>query len=299
MQAPLRTALFQTTRCWTTNAKTGLMALLTLLAINNSAIAAEGKLLATSGITQVEGSGGGGLVPWAPLAGYGSRDEIGASAFASSVNIADYRLLGLGAAVGIYDRVELSVAQQTFDIDAAAVEIRQNILGIKARIHGDVIYGKCPQISAGIQYKNLVDESTADAVGADNSKQGTDFYVSGTRVLLGALGGYNALANLTLRATKANQMGLLGYGGDKNDRYKIQAETSLAVLFGRHVAVGVEYRQKPDNLSYAREDDWKDIFIAYVPNKQFSLTAAWVDLGSIAGEDNQTGVYLSLTGNLF
>jgi hypothetical protein len=293
MQAPFRTSPFLTTK-----ANPCLLALLTSLAINNSAIAAEGKLLATSGVTQVEGSGGGGIVPWATLAGYGSRDEIGAAAFASTVDVADYRLQSLGAGVGIYDRVELSVAQQTFDIDAAAVEIRQNILGIKARIHGDVVYGKCPQISAGIQYKNLVDETIADAVGADNSKQGTDFYVSGTRVFLGALGGYNALANLTLRATKANQMGLLGYGGDKNDGYKIQAETSLAVLFGRHVAVGVEYRQKPDNLSYAEEDDWKDIFIAYVPSKQFSLTAAWVDLGSIAGEDDQTGVYLSLTGNL-
>jgi hypothetical protein len=256
-------------------------------------------LLATSGITEVEGAGGGGLVPWATLSGYGSRDEIGASAFASTVDVSDYRLHSLGAGVGIYDRVELSVAQQTFDINALEGEIRQNILGVKARIYGDVVYGRCPQISAGIQYKNLVDEDIAVAVGADNSKQGTDVYVSGTRVFLGALGGYNALANLTLRGTKANQMGLLGYGGDENDSYKLQAETSLAVLFGRHIAVGIEYRQKPDNLSYAEEDDWKDIFVAYVPGKQFSLTAAWVDLGSIAGEEDQKGIYLSLTGNLF
>jgi hypothetical protein len=271
---------------------------LALTAVTHIAVAGEGKLLATSGVTQVEGAGGGGIVPWATLSGYGSRDEIGASAFASTVDVSDYRLHSVGVGVGLYDRVELSVAQQTFDITAAAGEIRQNILGVKAKIYGDVVYGKCPQISAGIQYKNLVDETIADAVGADNSKQGTDIYVSGTRVFLGALGGYNAIANLTLRGTRANQMGLLGYGGDKNDRYKLQAETSLAVLFGRHVAVGVEYRQKPDNLSYAEEDDWKDVFVAYVPSKQFSLTAAWVDLGSIAGADNQTGVYLSLTGNL-
>jgi len=273
--------------------------LLTLVATTTIANAADGKLLATSGVTQVEGAGGGGIVPWATLSGYGSRDEIGASAFASTVDVSDYRLNSLGLGVGFYDRVELSVAQQTFNIDAAAGEIRQNILGIKAKIHGDVVYGNWPQISVGIQYKNLVDEKIADAVGADNSKQGADFYVSGTRVFLGALAGYNALANLTLRETKANQMGLLGYGGDKNDGYKLQAEGSLAVLFGRHIAVGVEYRQKPDNLSYAKEDDWKDVFIAYVPSKQFSVTAAWVDLGSIAGEDDQTGLYLSLTGQLY
>lgn len=276
-----------------------LLSLLAAFSIVGNTIAGEGKLLATSGVTQVEGAGGGGIVPWATLSGYGSRDEIGASAFASTVDVSDYRLQSLGAGIGLYDRVELSVTEQTFDINAMAGEIRQNIIGVKARIVGDVVYGNWPQISAGIQYKNLVDETIAEAVGADNSKQGTDIYVSGTRVFLGALGGYNALANLTLRGTKANQMGLLGFGGDDNSSYELQAETSLALLLGRHIAVGIEYRQKPDNLSYAEEDDWKDVFIAYVPSKQFSITAAWVDLGSIAGEDDQTGVYLSLTGLLF
>ena len=30
-----------------------------------------------------------------------------------------------------------------------------------------------------------------------------------------------------------------------------------------------------------REDDWKDIFIAWAPSKNLSLTLAWVDLGHI------------------
>ncbi|MDQ6679747.1 MAG: DUF3034 family protein, partial [Pseudomonadota bacterium] len=63
------------------------------------------------------------------------------------------------------------------------------------------------------------------------------------------------------------------------------------------VAVGVEYRAKPDNLAFAgsafREDDWKDIFIAWAPNKHISLTAAWADLGNIVGHDHQRALYLS------
>lgn len=39
------------------------------------------KLLLTGGLSQVEGSAGGGLVPWAVIGGYGTRDEIGANAF--------------------------------------------------------------------------------------------------------------------------------------------------------------------------------------------------------------------------
>ena len=35
-------------------------------------MAATGKLLATPGVSQIEVSAGGGLVPWAQLAGYAS-----------------------------------------------------------------------------------------------------------------------------------------------------------------------------------------------------------------------------------
>jgi hypothetical protein len=45
-----------------------------------------------------------------------------------------------------------------------------------------------------------------------------------------------------------------------------------------------------------KEDDWKDVFIAWAPNKHFSLTAAWVDLGHIAPAaqpKRQDGAYLS------
>ena len=34
-----------------------------------------GRLLATGGATMIEGAAGGGLVPWAVLAGYGTREE--------------------------------------------------------------------------------------------------------------------------------------------------------------------------------------------------------------------------------
>ena len=77
---------------------------------------------------------------------------------------------------------------------------------------------------------------------------------------------------------------------------------SLAWLLRKDLAVGVEYRFKPDNLNPSilgdglREDDWKDVFIAWAPNKNISLTLAWVDLGSIVPAVNarrQSGAYLS------
>jgi hypothetical protein len=58
--------------------------------------------------------------------------------------------------------------------------------------------------------------------------------------------------------------------------------------------VGLEYRQKPDNLSFAVEDDWSDAFVAWFPNKHVAVVAAWAELGSIATLEDQNGLYLSV-----
>ena len=97
-----------------------------------------------------------------------------------------------------------------------------------------------------------------------------------------------------MRASKANQVGLLGYGGDRRDHYQLLGEVSAGLFLTRSWLVGMEYRQKPDNLGFAREDDWRDVFVAYIPNRSLAVTAAWVDLGSVAGLDDQSGPYLSL-----
>lgn len=261
--------------------------------------AGEGKLQETAGVTQIEGSGGGGLVPWATLAGYDSREEISVSAFSTRVSVEDYRLYAFGAAVSLFDRVELSVARQTFDLIDTAFEIDQNIFGAKVRLYGDVLYSPWPQLSTGVQHKQLKDTVLAEAVGAEDSDSGTDFYLAASKAHLGALFGYNLFWDLTLRGTKANQFGLLGYGGPNNDSYEVMVEGSAAVLLSRKVALGIEYRQKPDNLPGLEEEDAMDIFLAYIPNKHFNLTAAWVDLGTIAGSDSQSGPYFSFTGYLW
>jgi hypothetical protein len=69
-------------------------------------------------------------------------------------------------------------------------------------------------------------------------------------------------------------------------------------LLSRRFALGVEYRTKPNNLSFAKESDWYDVFAAYAINKNLSVTAAYVDLGSIATFRNQRGVYISLQAGL-
>jgi len=266
---------------------------LTCLAFASSGLAASGKLLATPGVSQVEGSAGGGIVPWAQLAGYASDDEIAINGFCSRADVSDYRLDVCGAQLNIYDRVEFSYAEQRFEVPALNTDIEQSITGAKIRLYGDIVYSKWPQLSLGVQHKSLDDGSIANLLGAKDTS-GTDIYLAASKLHLGALAGYNWFWNTTFRYSDANQLGLLGFGGPDSDK-ELLFEASTAVFLTHQIAVGVEYREKSNNLGLG-EQDWQDVFVAWFPNKYVSVTAAWLDLGSIAGAKDQTGWYLSVTG---
>lgn len=258
-----------------------------------NSIGAQGKLLATPGVSQIEGSAGGGIVPWAQLAGYASDEELAVNGFCSRADVTDYRLDVCGAQVNLFDRVELSYAQQNFTVPALNTQIEQSITAAKVRLYGDIVYSKWPQLSVGVQHKSLDDGTVATLVGAEDTS-GTDIYLAASKLHLGAIAGYNWFWNVTTRYSDANQLGLLGFGGADSNK-ELLLEGSTAVFLSREIAVGVEYRQKPNNLGLG-EQNWQDVFVAWMPNKYVSVTAAYLDLGSIAGAKDQTGWYLSITG---
>ena len=168
---------------------------------------ANGKILATPGVSQVEGSGGGGIVPWAQLAGYATEDEIALSAFCTQATVKDFQLNSCGAQANFYDRVELSFAKQHFKVDPLSLTLSQKIIGLKVRLYGDLVYSAWPQISLGIQHKTLDTPDIAFALGAHDDK-GTDIYLAASKLHLGLLAGYNLLWNASFRYTQANEMGL-------------------------------------------------------------------------------------------
>lgn len=260
----------------------------------------RGKLIATAGLIEVEGAGGGGLAPWAFITGYGTRDAVGANVHGTVVRVTNFTLSTVGAAVGLYDRLELSYARQFFDTSATGralglgggYQFSQDIFGAKLRLFGDGVLDQdswLPQVAAGIQYKVNNRTAVLRAIGA-RSDQGADFYLAATKLFLAQ----SLLLNATVRFTRANQTGILGFGGDRNNSYRPEFEGSAAVLLSRNVAVGAEYRTKPDNLRFARESDWYDAFITWLPTKSVSATLAYVDLGSVATRKHQEGIYASL-----
>ncbi len=277
------------------------MAAAAILALAGAACAQEsGRLLATSGFSQVEGAGGGGLTPWALITGYGTRDAIGADLHGTYVQLNDFGLTSLGAAAGFYDRVELSYAHEWFDTGSAGARLglgrgyqfHLDVVGAKLRLAGDAVYDQdswLPEISAGVQAKAADRHAVLQAIGAQ-SPDGADFYLSATKLFLAE----SLLLSATVRATKANQFGLLGFGGDRDRAYSAQFEGSAAYLLTRRLALGAEFRTKPDNLGFAREGPAFDIFGAYFISKHLSATLAFVALGPVARQGDQNGAYVSL-----
>ncbi len=151
-----------------------------------------------------------------------------------------------------------------------------------------------PQVAVGVQHKENDRPAIIAAMGGKGSV-GNDFHSGRQQTVFGR----EPLVNLTMRETKANQFGILGFGGDKHDDYSTQFEGSAAYLFSRQFAAGVELRTKPSNLGIAKEGDAWDLSAAYFFNKNLSLTVAYADLGNIVIKDDQHGAYLSLQAGFY
>ncbi|MGC9270665.1 DUF3034 family protein [Acidiphilium sp.] len=296
-----------------------------------SGMFAEGGLNATGGVTSITGVAGGGLNPLAFIGGYETDDQIGGTAFYTHDIAGSYALNAGGALIGIDNRVEISVARQDFDLGrpgnslglGSNFNLAQNIFSVKARLIGNAVYDQNslePVVSVGLQYHENVSgaypgsgRNIVDALGSHAS--GTNFYLVATKLWLDGLFGHYTVVSGGLNVTNADDEGLLGFGGTPasghyKSGYHVEPFVTAAYFLDRDVAVGGEYRDQPrfpvgGALDLNQGGAWKDLFVAYFPNKNLSITAAYVDLGTIGSElsggnivpvKNSDGLYLSLTG---
>lgn len=261
--------------------------------------AEQGRILATGGLINVEGAGGGGLLPWSTLAGLSTDPGTDWLVGSSHVQLDDYAVTTVAITGSWNDRAEWSLARSRLDIDLApgSLGIEQTIIGGKWRLAGDLIYGKTPQLTVGVQAKWLDDDALARAIGA-KSDFGLDFYLGASRLVLDGPFHRNWLVAANVRASKANELGFLGFGGDEHDDYRLSGEFSTALFLNPNWAVGAEFRHKPDNLHAIDESNWLDGFVAWFPNKRVNVALAYVNAGTIAGKNHQDGLYVSVNVDL-
>ena len=125
-----------------------------------------------------------------------------------------------------------------------------DVLGLKVKLLGDAILDAdtwVPQVALGLEHKQVRPgslQSVLDFLGTKTS--GTDLYLSATKLLLDK----SLLLNTTLRYQCQPKRPVAGFGSaapGKNSR-SLQPEFSIAYLLRHNLAVGAEYRFKPNNL---------------------------------------------------
>ena len=148
----------------------------------------QGKLLATGGVSAVEGEGGGGLAGWALISGYGTRDGISVNAHDTYVGLSDYQLVSPGVAIRVcstgWSFPMRGLPSTPKEATGAALGLgqgftfHQNIYGAKLKLVGDAVYDQdswLPQIAIGVQHKENDRGAVIAAVGG-KGHVGTDFY---------------------------------------------------------------------------------------------------------------------------
>lgn len=263
--------------------------------------------------TNIEGSAGGGLVPMALMHPQGPLVSY------TNLTTQDFGIQSIAIGGTIADRAEVSIGHLMTTVPASYAafygtdnRITVNTFGLKVKVldMGD----STPQLAIGLQAKSSSGSllNTLKTVNAISSTSGTDFYAAATKVV--TIGGKGVVLNGVLRATKANQMGILGFGGGTaaggKTGYSMKPELSAGVFLADNVILGGEYRAKPNNISSTaaglgiKEEGAYTLFMAYIPNKNMTITAAYANLGQVGassavvgGAAKQDGMYLQLQTN--
>ena len=246
-----------------------------------------GKVLATGGVSMIDGAGGGGITPWATITGYATRDGINGDVHYTYVNLPNYALNSIGVAMGFWDRFELSYTKQilttgsTFNTVGLATDtlsgagnglggqlltaggdgsestdagiapfnttIKMDVYGAKIRVFGEAIYDSDNLIPQVAIGAFYKDNETTDLLNTLKADKAKDWEAYISATKI--FFPFNTLINVTARYTSANQTGLVGFGGPDGNEKEIRPEISIAYLLRKDTAIGMEWAQHGDNLT--------------------------------------------------
>lgn len=292
-------------------------------------------------LLNIEGEGGGGIVPWAYTINPAKDGSIGRPALGVWTWISNgYTINFWTAGMSLTDRIEVGFAWQNLDITTLRSDLKDDsgrALGASNALdasednlqmitaHAKLLLLKeseyIPAVAASVEYKKALNvddldrnltRDLRDVLGASAPRlletmgveddTGVDFNLMATKLWNP---GISILTAVNLRYTKANQLGFLGFADD----WSLHPEVTLAILPEPNVAIGLEYRHKPDELKSVnqylsangvpggfpqlkdytfRENDFIDFFVTYLPTPKLSITAAVANIGNVVDREVNT-----------
>lgn len=258
----------------------------------------------------IEGTGGLPITPTAYLANPGPEGEVfgkpAVSAQAIWVGRKDMQVLA--ATWTLWRRLELGyavnrLALDDFDgdvrdatgLDIGADQIYLHHFNARLNLIRENEWGiPCmPALTTGIHYKynNNIDEINRDVGDAletigYNDNDGVEFTLTASKTITSLP--RPVIFSVGARASKASQFGLMGFG----DKYMVSFEGNLDVLVTDNLAIGGEFRDKPEVMGripglVAQDDPWWDVHAAYFFGPHSSLYAVAGDAGGVANHTDE------------
>jgi len=299
-------------------------------------------------ILTIEGEGGGAIVPWAYTSNAAKDGGIGMPAASIWTWVSDsYTINFWPVAVSIGDRLEFGVAYQNLDISTLKDDLRgdsfaaldlalggggnrldtklDNLQMITAHAKYQFVKESenWPAMAISVSYKKALDVDELDDNLTDSVRAIGGGFAAAPKVLkymgVDDDDGFEVnlmatklwktkiplLTAVNLRYTQANQLGFLGFSDD----WSLNPEFTLAILPEANVAVGVEFRYKPDELRSVNdylnangvagglrglddysfnEDHFVDFFVAYLPTPNLTIAAGVANIGNVVHRETKS-----------
>ncbi|MFC1684365.1 DUF3034 family protein [Pseudomonadota bacterium] len=278
-------------------------------------------------LLNIDGEGGGAIVPWAYISNP-TDGGVGAAASMWTWVSDSYTINFWPVAVTIGDSLELGVAYQNLDTSTLRDDLKGDsfaALGAQLDIGMDNVQmvtthakyqflketDTMPAMAVSVSYKKAIDvDELSDNLTDDVRALGGPFAAApnvlewmgvddddGYEVSLMATKLWKTkipiLTAVNLRYTQANQLGFLGFSDD----WSLNPEVTIAFLPEPNVAVGIEYKRKPDELKSVNdyigadvhelrdytfeESDFIDVFAVYFPTPKLSIAAGVANIGNV------------------
>ncbi|WP_421793898.1 DUF3034 family protein [Hydrocarboniphaga effusa] len=257
--------------------------------------------------------------------GFYDRFELSYVNTKLTTNLSNVDTVGLiTTAVGLADNLGL---------EAHGSNLGLHTYGAKLRLFGDAVYTSdsfIPQTAVGVLYKKNTNREFVQTLrGADYKDW--EAYLAFTKVffrystLVNITARYTNANQIGLTGFGVCEGPAVAGNCNVDDDKEVRLEASVAYLLQKNFAIGAEYQQHGNNVNgqnldlsgglgglssvvsglitavpglsnslTQKESDWYDFFFAYAPNKNYSITLAYLWLGNIAVADDQHGFYLSL-----
>ncbi len=296
--------------------------------------------LANIPLLTIDSGGGGAIVPWAYISNAPKDGGVGMPSASIWTWVSDsYTINFWPVAVSIGDRLELGFAYQNLDISTLKSDLRgdslaalPNVLDTKLdnvqmiTAHAKFQFLKetetLPAMAFSVSYKKALDvdevndnltKGARNTLGASapevlkwmglDDDSGFEFNLMATKLWKTKI---PILTSVNLRYTQAHQLGFLGFSDD----WSLNPEFTLAILPEPNVAIGVEYRAKPDKYKSLNrylganggaaggyrplddysfgEDDFIDFFVAYLPTPNLTIAAGVANIGNVVHRETKS-----------